>query len=207
MRRRGAIEEELLLARVARERGRALEIRARLVEAAELHEEVAAHRRQEMVVLEGRLGGERIDESQPFRRAESHGDGDRAIQLDDGGRRDLRERVVERRDARPVGVLRSARARVAGGDRGLQRVGSEPPAELLDKLLAQHLVDVGRAQDPDNPNLFTWWAPWRNLRQRNIGWRLDYVLASPAIAERASSCAVLADVGTSDHAPVVMTTA
>src|SRR5947207_1934462 len=69
------------------------------------------------------------------------------------------------------------------------------------------LFDAGRALDPDNPDLFTWWAPWRNLRQRNIGWRLDYILASPAIAERAASCAVLADVGTSDHAPVVMTTA
>src|SRR5712691_8976569 len=83
----------------------------------------------------------------------------------------------------------------------------EEERELFDKLLAQHLVDVGRALDPDNPNLFTWWAPWRNLRQRNIGWRLDYILASPTIAERAASCAVLADVGTSDHAPVVMTTA
>ena len=81
----------------------------------------------------------------------------------------------------------------------------EEERELLDKLLAQHLVDVGRALDPDNPNLFTWWAPWRNLRSRNIGWRLDYVLASPTIAERAASCVVLADVGTSDHAPVVMT--
>jgi len=83
----------------------------------------------------------------------------------------------------------------------------EEERELLEKLLGGHLVDVGRALDPDNSNLFTWWAPWRNLRQRNIGWRLDYVLASPAIAERALSCAVLADVGTSDHAPVVMTTA
>jgi len=42
--------------------------------------------------------------------------------------------------------------------------------------------------------------------QKNIGWRLDYVLASPSIAARASSCVVLADVGTSDHAPVMMST-
>jgi exodeoxyribonuclease-3 len=83
----------------------------------------------------------------------------------------------------------------------------EEERELFDKLLGQHLVDVGRALDPDNPNLFTWWAPWRNLRQRNIGWRLDYILASPAIASRATGCVVLADLGTSDHAPVVMTTA
>jgi exodeoxyribonuclease-3 len=82
----------------------------------------------------------------------------------------------------------------------------EEERELLDRLLGGHLVDVGRSMDPDNPSLFTWWAPWRNLRRRNIGWRLDYILASPAIAARATGCEVLAEVGTSDHAPVMMTT-
>jgi exodeoxyribonuclease III len=77
---------------------------------------------------------------------------------------------------------------------------------LFESLLGEHLVDVGRAMDPDNDRLFTWWAPWRNMRQRNIGWRLDYVLASPSVAARAQSCVVLAEIGTSDHAPVLMTT-
>jgi exodeoxyribonuclease-3 len=76
---------------------------------------------------------------------------------------------------------------------------------LFERLLGDQLVDVGRALDPGNENLFTWWAPWRNLRARNIGWRLDYVLASRTLAERAEACVVLAEVGTSDHAPVVMT--
>ena len=31
---------------------------------------------------------------------------------------------------------------------------------------------------PTDDALFTWWAPWRNLKQRNIGWRIDYVVAS-----------------------------
>ena len=78
---------------------------------------------------------------------------------------------------------------------------------LFEKLLGAQLVDVGRAKDPDNANLFSWWPPWRNMRQRNIGWRIDYILASPSIASRAESCGVLAQIGTSDHAPVVMTTA
>jgi exodeoxyribonuclease III len=73
----------------------------------------------------------------------------------------------------------------------------------LERILAHGLVDVGRALEPDNDQMFTWWAPWRNLRQRNIGWRLDYVLASPALFGRVRSCTIQREVGTSDHAPVV----
>ena len=76
---------------------------------------------------------------------------------------------------------------------------------LLEQLIGRGLVDVGRALDPENDQLFTWWAPWRELRQRNIGWRLDYVLASEALAAAAVSCPVQKDVGNSDHAPVVAT--
>jgi exodeoxyribonuclease-3 len=75
----------------------------------------------------------------------------------------------------------------------------------LERLIGHGVVDVGRALDPDNDNLFTWWAPWRNLRARNIGWRLDYVLASKQLSARATSCIVQKDVGTSDHAPVTAT--
>jgi exodeoxyribonuclease-3 len=74
---------------------------------------------------------------------------------------------------------------------------------LLEQIIGRGLVDLGRALDPDNEGLFSWWAPWRNMRQRNIGWRLDYVLASGPLAARASACPVQKDVGTSDHAPVV----
>jgi exodeoxyribonuclease-3 len=67
------------------------------------------------------------------------------------------------------------------------------------------LHDVGREQDPRNDALYTWWAPWRNMRQRNIGWRLDYVLASGTLAARAAACVSMREFGTSDHAPVVAT--
>jgi exodeoxyribonuclease-3 len=74
---------------------------------------------------------------------------------------------------------------------------------LFERIIGRGLVDLGRHFDPDNEGLFTWWAPWRNMRQRNIGWRLDYVLASEGIAKRATSCVVDREFGTSDHAPVV----
>jgi exodeoxyribonuclease III len=76
---------------------------------------------------------------------------------------------------------------------------------LLERIIACGLTDVGRAIDPDNDALFTWWPPWRSMRERNIGWRLDYVLATQALAARASACPVQKDVGTSDHAPVLAT--
>ncbi len=76
---------------------------------------------------------------------------------------------------------------------------------LLERIISQDLVDVGRALDPSNDQLFTWWAPWRNMRQRNIGWRLDYVLASQSLYNQIVSCKVLTEIGTSDHAPVMAT--
>jgi exodeoxyribonuclease-3 len=83
-------------------------------------------------------------------------------------------------------------------------IGQRPDERaLLSGIISHGLVDVGRTLDPDNDGLFTYWAPWRNLRQRNIGWRIDYVLVSAPLAATARRCAVLADFGTSDHAPVV----
>lgn len=74
---------------------------------------------------------------------------------------------------------------------------------LFERILSQGQVDIARKIYPDNAELFTWWAPWRNLRQRNIGWRIDYILASEALAERARSFESQREFGTSDHAPVV----
>ena len=74
---------------------------------------------------------------------------------------------------------------------------------LIEQILSHGLVDVHRAMEPDNAELFTWWAPWRNMKARNIGWRLDYVFASRSLAGRAVSCSVQREVGTSDHGPVI----
>ena len=84
-------------------------------------------------------------------------------------------------------------------------IGQRPDERaLFERVLANGgMVDVGRALDPDNDRLFTWWPPWRNMRQNNIGWRLDYILAGRAAADRIPRCSVLAETGTSDHAPVV----
>jgi exodeoxyribonuclease III len=74
----------------------------------------------------------------------------------------------------------------------------------LTRLLSRGLVDTGRYLYPDDEAQFTWWAPWRNLRQRNVGWRIDYVLASTALAHVARRYTSLREFGTSDHAPVIV---
>jgi exodeoxyribonuclease III len=129
-------------------------------------------------------------------------------------------RFLEQLEALAAGFLLQERPLVICGDINVTRtdmdvhpkerrpgvIGQLPEERaLLDRLLAQGLVDVGRELDHSNEEMFTWWAPWRNLRQRNIGWRLDYILASRMLAERAVTCPVRREVGTSDHAPVVAT--
>jgi exodeoxyribonuclease-3 len=104
------------------------------------------------------------------------------------------------------GDLNVARAEidVHPKERRPKAIGQLPEERaLLERIISKGLVDVSRALDPENDRLFTWWAPWRNLRQRNIGWRLDYVLASQSMFNRVVSCKVLSEVGTSDHAPVM----
>jgi exodeoxyribonuclease-3 len=115
---------------------------------------------------------------------------------------------AEGKEAVICGDINIARTEMDVHPRERKPVIGQLPEErkLFEELLDDQLVDVGRAKDPENQNLFTWWAPWRNLRERNIGWRLDYVLASKAIAARAASCTVMREFGTSDHGPVVMTT-
>ena len=76
---------------------------------------------------------------------------------------------------------------------------------LLEGIIGNGLVDTSRALEPANDQMFTWWAPWRNMRERNIGWRLDYVLAAGAMFDRVESCVIQREFGTSDHGPVIAT--
>ena len=86
-----------------------------------------------------------------------------------------------------------------------REVTGQLPVEraLLDSILSHRMVDLSRAFAPDDDGLFTWWAPWREMRKRNIGWRLDYIYASDRLARKATSCQVQTQIGTSDHAPVM----
>jgi exodeoxyribonuclease-3 len=106
-----------------------------------------------------------------------------------------------------AGDLNVARADidVHRSQRKVGLIGQRPDErELFEKLLAGGLVDVCRKLAPDDKNLFTWWPYWRNARERNVGWRIDYVLMNEPLASTVKECRVRREYGTSDHAPVIV---
>ena len=61
-------------------------------------------------------------------------------------------------------------------------------------------VDVFRTLDP-SPEQYTWWSNRGQAWAKNVGWRLDYQLATPGIAALARSTSIYKDERFSDHAP------
>jgi exodeoxyribonuclease-3 len=62
--------------------------------------------------------------------------------------------------------------------------------------------DTFRAAYPDATEKYTWWTHWANARARNVGWRIDYWLASKDIAAKVKNPAIHSDVMGSDHCPI-----
>lgn len=74
--------------------------------------------------------------------------------------------------------------------------------ERFQDFLDAGFVDTFRTANPDKTDAYTWWTHWANARARNVGWRIDYWLASKAIAPRVHTPQIHADVMGSDHCPV-----
>ena len=63
-------------------------------------------------------------------------------------------------------------------------------------------VDVFRKRHPGEAGHYTWWRQVGDVRARNVGWRIDYVLVSPAAAHRVRDAFIWPEVTGSDHCPV-----
>ncbi|MBS0402029.1 MAG: endonuclease/exonuclease/phosphatase family protein, partial [Proteobacteria bacterium] len=67
------------------------------------------------------------------------------------------------------------------------------------------LVDVYRRLQPEATDAaYTWWSNRGQAYAKNVGWRLDYHLATPAMAERARREAIYKEQKFSDHAPITI---
>jgi len=70
-------------------------------------------------------------------------------------------------------------------------------------LLDEGMVDVFRTLNP-NPEQYTWWSNRGQAWAKNVGWRIDYQLATPGIAATAQRAEIYLDQRFSDHAPLTI---
>ncbi|CAN0624178.1 exodeoxyribonuclease III [Burkholderia multivorans] len=64
-------------------------------------------------------------------------------------------------------------------------------------------VDVFRTLDP-RPEQYTWWSNRGQAYAKNVGWRIDYQIATPGVASTAKSTSIFRDIKFSDHAPLTV---
>jgi exodeoxyribonuclease-3 len=74
----------------------------------------------------------------------------------------------------------------------------------VSKLLGEGgLVDVFRTLNQE-PDQYTWWSARGQAWAKNVGWRIDYHLATPGLAAKAKRAAIFKDQRFSDHAPLII---
>lgn len=76
--------------------------------------------------------------------------------------------------------------------------------EGIDNYLKAGFVDTFRIFTEGNGH-YSWWTMWANARERNIGWRIDYIFASKPFAKHIKKAEIHPDVLGSDHCPVSIT--
>lgn len=77
--------------------------------------------------------------------------------------------------------------------------------EGMDNLVNAGFIDTFRHFYPQKQKEYTWWSYRSYARQRNVGWRIDYFLASQSLQKNLKKAFILQGVMGSDHAPVGLT--
>lgn len=92
----------------------------------------------------------------------------------------------------------------AKSNKGNSGVTIEERAAMTD-LLQAGFVDTFRALHPDAVDAYTWWSYMAKVRERNIGWRIDYFIVSDRLMPSVTAATIDAHVLGSDHCPIGMT--
>ena len=79
---------------------------------------------------------------------------------------------------------------------------TEAERALVDEYVDAGWIDAYRAMYPQQAEVYSWWSNRKGVRERNVGWRIDYVLASASAAKLVRDAFIWADVRGSDHCPV-----
>lgn len=72
----------------------------------------------------------------------------------------------------------------------------------LERWLKKGWVDTYRHFHPESEGAYTWWSQRFGVREKNIGWRIDMILASPGAVPHLRGAAIHPEVMGSDHCPI-----
>ena len=73
----------------------------------------------------------------------------------------------------------------------------------FDKVLQAGFIDTFRHFETGGDH-YTWWSKRKGVRERNIGWRIDYFAVSAILGSRLRSAGIRADILGSDHCPITL---
>lgn len=76
--------------------------------------------------------------------------------------------------------------------------------DKMTRLLDAGFTDTFRHRYPDRTDAYTWWSFMPKVRERNIGWRIDYFLVSARLKEYIKDTEIDAAITGSDHCPVIL---
>ncbi len=81
----------------------------------------------------------------------------------------------------------------------------ENEREWIDHYLEAGMIDCLRLFEPETEGIYSWWTYRNDCRGRNIGWRIDYFMASKSLKSKITGCRHLPEVLGSDHCPIELT--
>ena len=77
--------------------------------------------------------------------------------------------------------------------------------EKFTELLKSGFIDTYRYYNKDKKDAYSWWSYRKGVREKNIGWRIDYFLVSKRIIEKVEKTIIYSDIYGRDHCPIGIT--
>lgn len=74
----------------------------------------------------------------------------------------------------------------------------------MDKFISEGYVDTYRLLHPNQTGAYSWWSNRPGVRERNIGWRIDYFFVSSDLVPKIKRATICPEVKGSDHCPIVL---
>lgn len=76
--------------------------------------------------------------------------------------------------------------------------------EKMSMLLKSGFIDSYRSLYPNKEGTYTWWSYMNKVRERNIGWRIDYFITSARLKSEMLAAQIHSDIMGSDHCPILL---